>query len=229
MLRRSLPLLVVLLACNPAETLALSFEARVVRVADGDSLTVVDAAGKQLEIRISGIDAPEKGESFADQSREALKRSMERQTLLVEVDDVDQYGRLVARLRLDGLDVGLRQIERGLAWVYPSANKLPVQVRRRYAEAERRARATKVGLWSEGNPTPPWVQRRNARAVSTSRSPEAEKSGKVGAIVGNRRSKVYHRPNCPGYETVSAGNRELFVSAEAAEAAGYRLAGNCPR
>jgi micrococcal nuclease len=228
MLRRFLPLLVVLLACSPAESLALSFEARVVRVADGDSVTVVDSAGKQWEIRISGIDAPEKGQSFADQSRAALN-SLERQTILVEVDDVDRYGRLVARLRRDGVDVGLRQIERGLAWAYPSADKLPAQLRQRYAEAERRAKVAKVGIWSDGDPTPPWVQRRDARGVSASRRQEAAKPAKGGAIVANRRSKVYHRPDCPGYETVSAGNRELFATAEAADAAGYRLAGNCPR
>jgi len=48
------------------------------------------------------------------------------------------------------------------------------------------------------------------------------------AIIGNRRSHVYHRPDCPGYGRVSEQNRVPFSSAAEAEAAGYRLVGNCP-
>jgi endonuclease G len=48
------------------------------------------------------------------------------------------------------------------------------------------------------------------------------------AVVGNRRSKIYHLPDCPGYDQVSAQNRVTFASAADAERAGYRKAGNCP-
>jgi len=48
------------------------------------------------------------------------------------------------------------------------------------------------------------------------------------AIIGNRKSKIYHRPDCPGYEQVSSENRVPFMSQQEAQAAGYRLAGNCP-
>jgi endonuclease I len=48
------------------------------------------------------------------------------------------------------------------------------------------------------------------------------------AIIGNRRSHVYHRRGCPGYDQVSEPNRVPFSSAAEAEAAGYRRAGNCP-
>ena len=48
------------------------------------------------------------------------------------------------------------------------------------------------------------------------------------AVVANRRSKVYHVPGCPGYDTVGASNRVTFASVAEAERAGYRKAGNCP-
>jgi deoxyribonuclease-1 len=49
-----------------------------------------------------------------------------------------------------------------------------------------------------------------------------------GSIVGNKRTKVYHRPDCPGATKVSLQNRVRFLSEAEAQAAGYRLAGNCP-
>lgn len=50
-----------------------------------------------------------------------------------------------------------------------------------------------------------------------------------GGVRGNSRSKVYHRPDCPSYDRVSEKNRVTFKSAFAAEAEGFRLAGNCPK
>ena len=47
------------------------------------------------------------------------------------------------------------------------------------------------------------------------------------AIRGNRKTMIYHRPDCPSYNTVSEKNRVEFANAAAAEAQHYRLAGNC--
>jgi deoxyribonuclease-1 len=49
-----------------------------------------------------------------------------------------------------------------------------------------------------------------------------------GAIVGNKKSKIYHRSDCPGAASVSPQNRMQFASEAEAQTAGYRLAGNCP-
>lgn len=48
------------------------------------------------------------------------------------------------------------------------------------------------------------------------------------AVRGNRRSKIYHRSDCPGFGRISAANRVAFADEAAAQAAGFRLAGNCP-
>jgi deoxyribonuclease-1 len=47
-------------------------------------------------------------------------------------------------------------------------------------------------------------------------------------MIGNRKSNIYHRPDCPGYDQVSVQNRVPFMSEQDAQVAGYRLAGNCP-
>ena len=49
-----------------------------------------------------------------------------------------------------------------------------------------------------------------------------------GAVRGNKRSHIYQWPGCSSYDAISEQNRLEFPSAQAAEAAGYRPAHNCP-
>jgi len=49
-----------------------------------------------------------------------------------------------------------------------------------------------------------------------------------GAVRGSKRSHIYQWPGCSSYDTISEPNRVEFPSAQAAEAAGYRPAHNCP-
>lgn len=48
-----------------------------------------------------------------------------------------------------------------------------------------------------------------------------------GAVRGNSNSMIYHRPDCPSYNRISVKNQVELPSPQAAESAGYRLAGNC--
>jgi endonuclease/exonuclease/phosphatase family metal-dependent hydrolase len=47
------------------------------------------------------------------------------------------------------------------------------------------------------------------------------------AVLGNSASGIYHLPHCPGYAKISRKNRVEFAAPAAAEAAGFRIAGNC--
>ena len=49
-----------------------TIEGRVVSVADGDTVTVLDADKIQHKIRLAGIDAPEKAQAFGNRSKESL-------------------------------------------------------------------------------------------------------------------------------------------------------------
>jgi endonuclease G, mitochondrial len=67
-----------------------------------------------------------------------------------------------------------------------------------------------------------------ASASGTERPRPAESARGAGPVIGNRKSKVYHLPDCPDYDQVTKENRVKFKSADDAERAGYRKAGNCP-
>ena len=131
----------------------------VVKVFDGDSFIVALAQGERVEVRLAGIDAPEKNQPYADSARAALRGMVLDQKLRLEVLDIDRYGRKVVRaFRVsDRMDVNAELVRRGHAWVY-----------RRHAydeslyDLERDARERKVGLWAlpEAEREPPWRWRR---------------------------------------------------------------------
>ena len=97
--------------------------------------------------------------------------------------------------------------------------------------------------WDKEDPVDDWERERARRiealqgnrnpfiwgeAPSTPSTTPAVVASANGAIIGNKKSKVYHRPDCPGATRVSAQNRVRFTTEAEAQAVGYRLAGNCP-
>jgi len=53
----------------------LTFDGRVVGVADGDTITVLDSSNQEHRIRLQGIDAPEKGQAFGTRSKQNLSEA----------------------------------------------------------------------------------------------------------------------------------------------------------
>jgi hypothetical protein len=87
------------------------------------------------------------------------------------------------------------------------------------ARLETEARAAKVGLWLQPDPTPPWEWRRGGKA---NLPPEL-----AGKVIGNRRSRIYHRPGCPRGAEVSPRHRVLFDSEADAAREGFRPGRDC--
>ncbi|MDR1662366.1 MAG: thermonuclease family protein [Azoarcus sp.] len=130
---------------------------RVIRVADGDTLSLRDASGVKVIVRLAEIDAPERCQPFNRLSRASLIELALERLVTVEVIDTDRYGRRVGRVMLEGeRETANRiQIQRGLAWVYTQyAYDKALQ------ELEREAVHAKLGLWVDDDPTPPWLWRR---------------------------------------------------------------------
>ncbi|MCO5107204.1 MAG: thermonuclease family protein [Burkholderiaceae bacterium] len=144
----------------------VALEGHVVRVLDGDSLLVrIDGRGVR-GVRIAGIDAPEKGQPWADVSRRALLEQLDDRDVRIDVIKTDRFDRLVGRVFVARHDAGLAQLRAGLAWHFARYDAdLRPAVRRRYAQAERQARLRALGLWRDADPLPPWEHRARARAA----------------------------------------------------------------
>jgi endonuclease YncB( thermonuclease family) len=139
---------------------------RVVGVSDGDTITVLAAGNRQLKVRLDGIDAPESKQPFGVKSKQSLSELVYGRTVTVTGSKTDRYGRTVGNVAVDGQDVGLVQIERGNAWFYTQyARELGGDRARDYEQAERRARAERIGLWADRKPIEPWEWRADKRTI----------------------------------------------------------------
>lgn len=153
-----------LVLCLVLQAQAETLLGKVIHVQDGDSITVLDETHTQHKIRLSGIDAPERRQAFGNVSKESLAEQVAGQSVAVEWDKVDRYGRKVGKVLLAGMDSNLVQIKRGLAWHYKQYEREQSPAdRQSYAEAEVEARAAKLGLWRDAAPLPPWHFRRNGK------------------------------------------------------------------
>ncbi len=143
---------------------AATLRGRVVAVADGDTITVLDAARRRSRVRLAGIDAPESRQPFGAAAKRSLSALVFGADVEVEYRKRDRYGRIVGRVLRDGHDAGLAQIEAGLAWHYRHyASEQSPQDRAAYAQAEHDARAVRRGLWADRAPLAPWEWRAQHR------------------------------------------------------------------
>lgn len=95
-----------------------TLEGKVVSVADGDTITLLDAGNRQIRIRLQGIDAPESGQAFSQVSKRNLSDLIFDRQVVVEYEETDRYGRTLGKVLASGHDVNLEQVKAGLAWHY---------------------------------------------------------------------------------------------------------------
>ena len=130
---------------------------KVVKVADGDTVTVLAEGNKQVRIRLAGIDAPERKQAYGKKSKTFLSGRVAGQLVSVTYEKKDRYGRIVGVIWLDGKDINLEVIKAGLAWHYKRYQReQSAQDRVLYADAEQAAKVSKLNLWSDRKPIPPW-------------------------------------------------------------------------
>ena len=155
-------LLLVLLSSLITE--AGTLEGRVVGVADGDTITVLDADHVPHKIRLSGIDVPETAQAFGNRSKESLSDLVFAKAVTVETKKKDRNGRDVGKVLVNGVDANLEQVQRGFAWHYKAYEReQSANDRKLYDLAESEAKAVKRGLWRDAEPLPPWEFRKTKR------------------------------------------------------------------
>jgi len=150
----------LLLMFWPLLAVGATLQGRVVGVVDGDTVDVLVAGHDSYRIRLSGIDAPEKAQPFGKAAKQAMSDLVMGRDVRVEYEKRDRYGRIVGVVMAGEADAGLDLIHKGLAWHYKRyANEQTPRQRQNYDEAETSAKARRIGLWADPNPSPPWEWR----------------------------------------------------------------------
>ena len=143
----------------------------VVKVSDGDTISVMDNGGTKVKVRLYGIDCPETtkgnkrtgkiskpGQPFGEEASQALFRKVYNKNVRLSVMAVDQYRRLVSLVFIGDRDINREMVAEGWAWAYRHYLDRPYSSD--FIEVENSARVARKGLWQQSNPQPPWEFRR---------------------------------------------------------------------
>lgn len=145
---------------------------KVVGIADGDTVTVLDRDQTGHKVRLSGIDAPERRQAYGERAKQHLAALAFGKDVVVIWHKRDRYGRIIGKVLAPDcehsacaktLDAGLTLVSAGLAWHYKQyKNEQEANDRARYSAAEDAARRNRAGLWHDENPVAPWNYRRGS-------------------------------------------------------------------
>ena len=146
---------------------------RVVSVTDGDTIKVLDSTNTEHKVRLTGIDAPERGQPYGTASRDHLASMVAGKEVKVESTKSDRYGRVLGKVWVQPADcptcgktlnTNHAQVLAGMAWWYRYyAKEQSAEDRGRYESAEDEAKARKWGLWADPNPINPYDWRKSKK------------------------------------------------------------------
>lgn len=190
---------------------------KVTRVVDGDTI-IVDLNGVEERVRLIGIDTPESVHPDASRNLpegkvafEFTKSRLEGKEVKLEFDvqERDQYGRLLAYVYIDGAMFNKTLLSEGYARIatYPPNVKYVED----FTAIQKQAREGNKGLWSE--------ETFNSEVV-----PEVKSSG---TYVGSLNSDKYHKPTCRHAKNIESFNEIWFDTIQEAKASGYNPCGVC--
>ena len=131
----------------------------VTHVTDGDTLRVKqlgsNSKADSLKVRIDGIDAPESCQLYGKQSAAALKKLLLSKQVTITSKRFDDYGRDVAKVTINNIDVGSWMVKNGHAWSYHYRfSNGP------YGSEEKAAERDRLGLFADASAVEPKVFRR---------------------------------------------------------------------
>tara|TARA_Y100001949_G_scaffold68344_1_gene57920 strand:+ start:1785 stop:2255 length:471 start_codon:yes stop_codon:yes gene_type:complete len=127
---------------------------KVEKIIDGDTV-YASLEGKTYKLRLTEIDAPERDQPFGRQSKVFLRELLKDGEFDADISGKDQYGRYLARLYDNGVDINRKMVNEGMAWVYDF-----YVTDKTFYKNQQSAQQEKKGIWSKRFPAPPWEWRR---------------------------------------------------------------------
>lgn len=146
----------MLWACTGAADMV--YRGKVVSISDGDTFRLL-VRGREIRVRLSGIDCPERGQAFGTRAKQFSSEMIFGRQIRVRSEGRDQYGRELGWVYLaNGRCLNHELLKAGLAWHYKEYNNDPA-----LARMELDARRRRLGLWQDRAPIAPWAYRRMRR------------------------------------------------------------------
>lgn len=172
-----------------------TFQGKVVAVKDGDSIVVL-RNGKEIQIRLNGVDAPESGQAFGSRATKFTLASCYHRVVTVREVGLDRYGRTLAEVTLpDGKSFNQEIVRSGYARWFRRYSEDKVLMR-----LEEEARMAKRGLWADKNPIPPWEFRHLTSLTDTgivqTAIPQPETGDQSSLVYVTSSGKKYHKKTC---------------------------------
>lgn len=152
--------LLIVAGCNPNNTKQPDAGVyKVVKIKDGDTLGLLTSDNQQVTVRLAEIDCPEKSQAFGQAAKKFTSDLCFGKEVKLIGNEHDRYGRTVAQVVLtNGTNINYALVKNGYAWQYKAYSKNP-----ELTALEQQARESRLGLWQDANPTPPWDFRREKK------------------------------------------------------------------
>lgn len=135
------------------------YEAKVVKVFDGDTIEVEIKKNHRKVIRFFGIDCPERNQEYGQFAGSRVRELLKDKKVDIFTIELGKYGREVAIVYINGYSIGETLIKEGLAFASGSNHKLASD----YYKLQERARSNKTGMWKLGAVENPAIFRNKKR------------------------------------------------------------------
>ena len=173
-----------LMASVSVSTSTLANTYKVTKIHDGDTISVVDLQDNSAsKVRLACIDSPEAQQPQGKLSTETLKTFIPVGTNVeLNIVDTDRYGRSVAEVLKNGINLNQFMLLEGQAVVYRRyLSNCPD--RNSYIEAEKLAKERKLGFWNDSTFITPQNWRRGERprrssSTRTTSNPNSNDNGR---------------------------------------------------
>lgn len=141
------------------------FHGPLISVIDGDSLKV-KVQGVVMDFRLAEVDAPELDQPYGSTAKRELLALVRDRYLVLKPFETDRYGRTVAHVWVDDMQINREMVSRGAAWFYSKyamSNEL--------YNVELDARDARRGLWKlpVEDRIQPWEWREKKRDKAAAR------------------------------------------------------------
>jgi endonuclease YncB( thermonuclease family) len=146
------PALLFLFVLSSPLLLAEEMHGIITRVIDGNTVILATPDYEDQTILLKGIDSPEQGQRFSNESRQLLEHLLLGKRVVVQIHGKDRHGNRLADIHVNGVDPRRELVKQGLTWTLDEDPELQA--------VRDEAKTHGKGLWKEADPTPPWIYRR---------------------------------------------------------------------